>query len=121
MLEVPAEAFRGAAGTEGHGGNGHGASRLDDANACLRQSLLMSVLISALVCGLSFLFARPYIQFAGAQADTIELAVQYFRIVIIGQFFAALARKAGGGTAPEDGLVSRLLARLSSLLGRDAR
>lgn len=47
----------------------------------------MSVLISALVCGLSFLFARPYIQFAGAQADTIDLAVQYFRIVIIGQFF----------------------------------
>ena len=64
-----------------------GANRLDDANACLRQSLLMSVLISALVCGLSFLFARPYIQFVGAQADTIELAVQYFRIVIAGQFF----------------------------------
>ncbi len=41
--------------------------------------------------------------------------------VIIGQFFAALARKAGGGAAPEGGLVSRLLARLSSLLGRDAR
>ena len=37
-----------------------GANRLDDANACLRQSLLMSALISALVCGLSFLFARPY-------------------------------------------------------------
>ena len=64
-----------------------GANRLDDANTCLRQSLLMSVLISALVCGLSFLFARPYIQFAGAQADTIDLAVQYFRIVIVGQFF----------------------------------
>ena len=28
-----------------------GANRLDDANTCLRQSLLMSVLISALVCG----------------------------------------------------------------------
>ena len=41
--------------------------------------------------------------------------------VIIGQFFAALARKAGGGAAAEGGLVSRLLARLSSLLGRNAR
>ncbi|MFG1344999.1 molybdopterin cofactor-binding domain-containing protein [Xanthobacter autotrophicus DSM 431] len=40
--------------------------------------------------------------------------------VIIGQFFAALARKAGGGAGAQGGLVSRLLARLSSLLGRNA-
>uniref|UniRef100_UPI0035AE8D49 SRPBCC family protein n=1 Tax=Xanthobacter sp. TaxID=35809 RepID=UPI0035AE8D49 len=40
--------------------------------------------------------------------------------VIIGQFFAALARKAGGGAGTDGGLVSRLLARLSTLLGRDA-
>jgi 2-furoyl-CoA dehydrogenase large subunit len=36
--------------------------------------------------------------------------------VIIGQFFAALARKAGGGSA-EPGLIARLLAPLLSLLG----
>lgn len=40
--------------------------------------------------------------------------------VIIGQFFAALARKAGGGSAAQGGIVSRLLARLSALLGRRA-
>ncbi|WP_296585451.1 molybdopterin cofactor-binding domain-containing protein [Xanthobacter sp.] len=40
--------------------------------------------------------------------------------VIIGQFFAALARKAGGGGVAHGSLVSRLLARLSALLGRGA-
>jgi 2-furoyl-CoA dehydrogenase large subunit len=37
--------------------------------------------------------------------------------VIIGQFFAALARKAGGGGTATPGLTARLLALLSALLG----
>ena len=67
-----------------------GAERVEEAKDCLRQSLFCSALISLVVCGLSFLFARPYIQFAGAQADTLDLAVSYFRIVIVGQFFGNL-------------------------------
>lgn len=67
-----------------------GAGRKTEANACLRQGLLLSALISLIVCGLSFIFARPYIQFAGAQADTLDLAVRYFKIVIVGQFFGNL-------------------------------
>lgn len=38
--------------------------------------------------------------------------------VIIGQFFAALARKAGGGGAPAPGLLTRIIARLTALFGR---
>ena len=40
--------------------------------------------------------------------------------VIIGQFFAALARKAAGGNAPAQGLLSRLFAPLTSLFRRRA-
>ncbi len=40
--------------------------------------------------------------------------------VIIGQFFAALARKAAGGSAPAPSLLSRILAPLTSLFRRRA-
>jgi 2-furoyl-CoA dehydrogenase large subunit len=40
--------------------------------------------------------------------------------VIIGQFFAALARHAGGGAASPDGLISRWVAKLRGMFGRRA-
>jgi putative MATE family efflux protein len=64
-----------------------GEERREEATRCLRQSLVLSALVSLVICSLSFIFARPYILAAGAKSDTIDLAVGYFRIIIVGQFF----------------------------------
>ena len=60
------------------------------ANRCLRESLTICLILCLLTCGLSFLFARPFILLAGAQEDTIDMAVTYFRILLVGQFFQQL-------------------------------
>ena len=67
-----------------------GERRLLEASRCLKQVLVLCVLISAITASLSFIFARPYLMFAGAKADTIDLAVTYFRYVIPGLFFQNL-------------------------------
>lgn len=67
-----------------------GEKRLKEANNCLRQALFLSAAISVVVCLLSFVFARPYILAAGAKEDTIDMAVVYFRIIIIGQIFQGI-------------------------------
>ena len=68
-----------------------GEERREEATRCLRQSLVLSALISLVICSLSFVFARPFITLAGAKSDTIDLAVGYFRIIIVGQFFQNLS------------------------------
>ena len=48
------------------------------ANKCVRQSILISIIIGALI---TLLLAKPFLLVAQAQEDTIDLAVLYFRIV----------------------------------------
>lgn len=67
-----------------------GQGHPEEASYCLRQALLCSFFVSLLVCGFSFFFAYPYLVIAGAGSDTIELAVSYFKIAIIAQFFQGL-------------------------------
>ncbi len=54
------------------------------ANRCLRQCLLIVVLLSILITSVAFTFSRELLVFAGAQPDAIEMSVTYFRIVLIG-------------------------------------
>ena len=71
---------------------------------CLRQALLCSGFIAFLVCGASALFARPYLMLAGGNDQTIDMAVSYFQIAMIAQFFQALsttittAQRSGGNS-----------------------
>ena len=63
----------------------------EGANRCLRQALLISLMLSAFLSILGFMYARPLLLFAGAQPDVIDMAVIYFRIIAIGNFFTSVS------------------------------
>jgi len=54
------------------------------ANRALRQCLLIGLSLSIVLSAIAILFARPMLLFAGAQPDTIDPAVTYFRIMLLG-------------------------------------
>ena len=57
-----------------------GAGDQISARTCLRQSIMVAAVIGVLMSVPAVLLARPMMQLAGAQYDTIELATSYFRI-----------------------------------------
>lgn len=67
-----------------------GEQDVEGANKCLSQAILICVILSAVLGVLSFATARPLLMFAGAQPDTIEPAIIYFKITMIGMAFAAI-------------------------------
>ena len=67
-----------------------GQKDMESANRCLRQTLTLTVLLTALFAGLCFAFARPLLTFAGAGSDTIDDAVIYFQITMAGLIFNTL-------------------------------
>ncbi len=64
-----------------------GEGNPDGANRCLKQTVLISLILAILLFGIGNLIARPLLLFAGAQADYIDSAVIYFRIIMVGIFF----------------------------------
>ena len=52
--------------------------------SCLKQSLLLSAVLSCILSGAAFACSRPLLRLAGAGTDTLDLAVGYFRILMIG-------------------------------------
>lgn len=52
--------------------------------SCLKQGLILSVLISIITSVIMYPTARPFLLFTGAQAETIGMATDYFRILLIG-------------------------------------
>ncbi|HBB28859.1 MAG TPA: MATE family efflux transporter [Clostridiales bacterium] len=63
----------------------------EGANRCLRQALVICLMMSAILSVIGFTYARPLLLFAGAQADVIDYAVTYFRIIAIGNFFTSVS------------------------------
>ena len=61
-----------------------GQNDAEGANRVLRQVLLIGVCLSVILTVIAIIFARPLLLFAGAQPDTIEPAIIYFRIMLIG-------------------------------------
>ena len=61
-----------------------GEEKQKDANDFLKVSIIWSIIVSLLMCTTSYVFAKPMLLFSGAQADYIDQAVTYFRIVLIG-------------------------------------
>lgn len=51
------------------------------ANSVLNQSMYIITLIGILMTFIGYTFARPFMAFAGANADTIEMSTAYFRII----------------------------------------
>ncbi|MBQ3668381.1 MAG: MATE family efflux transporter [Clostridia bacterium] len=60
-----------------------GQGRQKDANTALRTSLLNALFLSLIMLAFALIFARPLMRLAGAQADTIDDAEAYFKIVSI--------------------------------------
>lgn len=64
-----------------------GEQRPDKANLTLRNALLISIVLSAFLTTLGFIFAKPILLFAGAGLEYVHLSVVYFKYIMIGTFF----------------------------------
>lgn len=62
----------------------------EGANKCLRQAFLIAVVLGAILSAVGVIFAKPLLQFAGANEDIIADAIAYFRVISIGNFFTAI-------------------------------
>ncbi len=67
-----------------------GENNQESANSCLRQCLLLSAFISIFMAVIGFLYASEILIFAGAEADYLDYAVSYFRILMVSIFFQAI-------------------------------
>lgn len=61
------------------------------ANSCLKQCMIISIVLSFIMGILGFLFARPILLFAGAQPDVIDLSVSFFRILMVSILFTSIS------------------------------
>lgn len=68
-----------------------GAKDQVGANRALRNALMVSFAVTLIVSVLGFIFAEPFLVFAGAQASYLPDALIYFRIIIVGGFFYLLS------------------------------
>ena len=68
-----------------------GQNRPKEANNVLMNALVMSVVMSFLMSLIGVFFADPILRIAGATDDYIHLAVRYFQLVSIGNFFTSVA------------------------------
>lgn len=68
-----------------------GQNDKDGANSCLRQSLIICFGLALVMAAVGFYFARPILVFAGAESDVIELAVGYFRILMVSLVFTSIS------------------------------
>jgi len=65
----------------------YGEKDQKNANRILAMVLPITVALGILMTLLAFAISRPLLLFAGAQEDTIDLAIPYFRITMIGLNF----------------------------------
>ncbi len=67
-----------------------GAQKPDDAGSITRTLLTANALVGLIVSLVLYIFARPIIIFMGAEADTLDYAISYLRIVAIGMLPLAM-------------------------------
>ena len=67
-----------------------GEGNQEGANRCMKQSLIVAVLLAILLFILGNITAEPLLRFAGAGDDYIGDAVTYFRIILVGIFFNSI-------------------------------
>ncbi len=96
-----------------------GENDRERANLCLGQAFTICVLLSAVLCAASILFARPLLRLAGAGDDIIEDAVAFFDLTMVGMGFTALtmvmnaAQRGSGNT--RIALVTNLAANIVNI------
>lgn len=67
-----------------------GGGNLDEARSVTRQIIGVNLLLGILMSAVGLCSARPIVRFMGAGPDTMETAVDYFRIVAGGLLFQAM-------------------------------
>lgn len=74
------------------------------ANASLNQALGLVAVLAVILCGTAIFVAEPLLTFAGANEDTLEYSLTYFRITMVGLMFTSFgmminaAQRASGNT-----------------------
>ena len=68
-----------------------GEGNRDAANRTLCQGVLLSLSVAVFLAVVGFIFTRPLLLFVGAQADTINPAMEYFRYMLVGFPFYAVS------------------------------
>lgn len=68
-----------------------GEGDIDGANRCLRQSLIISVVMSFIMALIGYTFAKEILTFAGANEDYIHIAINYFKIIMLSIFFNGIS------------------------------
>lgn len=68
-----------------------GQGRKEEANHILRNSIIISFVLSLVLNSLGYIFSPELLRFAGANADYIDMSIAYFRIICIGNFFYSLS------------------------------
>lgn len=63
----------------------------EGANRVLTQAIVLTLLFTAVITVLAFVFAEPVLRLAGTNEDTHESAVAYFRIISAGMVFNVLS------------------------------
>ncbi len=67
-----------------------GEGNRDGANRCMKQSLIIAIILAILLFAIGNLVAEPLLRFAGAGNDIIGDSVTYFRIIMVGIFFYSI-------------------------------
>lgn len=60
-----------------------GAGDQEHANACLHQSMTIATILALIMALIGYTAAYPLMRFSGANSDTIEMSVTYFRIICL--------------------------------------
>ncbi|MCL2056393.1 MAG: MATE family efflux transporter [Oscillospiraceae bacterium] len=61
-----------------------GQGDADGAASVLKQGMLLSLIFSVSLSAIAYPLAYPFLAFTGAQSDIIDIAVGYFRILLLG-------------------------------------
>jgi Na+-driven multidrug efflux pump len=51
---------------------------------CLKQGLVLSAILSVVLTGAALFFTEPMIHLGGAKEDTFDMAVSFYRIILLG-------------------------------------
>lgn len=64
-----------------------GEGNMDAANSTLQQSMYIVTLLGVIMTLIGYFCTEPFMKLAGANADTLEMASDYFRIITLGFVF----------------------------------
>ncbi len=92
----------------------------EGANASLNQALGLVSVLAVVLCGTAILVAEPLLTFAGANEDTLEYSLTYFRITMVGLMFTSFgmminaAQRASGNT--KISMTTNIVANLTNIV-----